>query len=137
MDEALSLPTSESSLTTGEENPATSYSYASKTARFLINFQQMGQDLTEQDIHVQDWLGADHDDLGFEHLDDNGIVNLVAGSSNDEVESEDESDDGDASEISATDPAISHKDAMVKFDECLTWLRWQPEAAPYNVNLLL
>ena len=58
----LPLPTSGSRLTTGEENPATSQSHASEIAGFLTNFQQMGHDLTEQDI--QDWLEADHDDLG-------------------------------------------------------------------------
>ena len=131
----LPLPTSESSLTTGEENPATSQSDASEIAGFLTDFQQMGQDLTEQD--VQDWLGADHDDLGYEHLDDDGIVNLVAGSSNDELDSDDESDDGDTIEISAIESAISHKDAMVMFDKCLTWLQCQPEATPYNVSALL
>ena len=131
----LPLPTSESSLTTVEENPATSLSDASEIARFLTDFQQMGQDLSEQDI--QDWLGADRDDLGYEHLDDDGLVNVVAGSSNDEVDSDDESEDGDASEISATEPVISHKDAMLKLDECLTWLRCQPEATSHNVSVLL
>ena len=52
------------------------------------------------------------------------------------MDSDDESDDGDTSEIFATEPAISHKDAMVKFDKCLTWLQCQPEAAPYNVTEL-
>ena len=75
--------------------------------------------------------------MGSEHLDDDGIVILVAGSSNYEVDSDDESDDGDASEISATEPAIGHKDAMVKCDECLTWLWCQPEATPYNVSVLV
>ena len=88
-----------------------------KLAGFLTDFQQMCQDLTEQDI--QDWLWADRDDLGYEHLDDDSIVNHVAGSSNDEVDSDDESDDGGPSEISTTEPAISHKDAMVIFDKCL------------------
>ena len=67
----------------------------------------MGQDLTQQDI--QDWLWADCDDLGYEHLHHDGIVNHVAGSSNDEVDSDGESDDGGPSEISTTEPAISHR----------------------------
>ena len=52
----LPLSTAESSLTSGEENPATSQSDASKIAGFLTDFQQMGQDLTEQDI--QNCLGG-------------------------------------------------------------------------------
>ena len=111
-----------------EENPAISQSDASEIAGFMTDFQQMGQDLTEQNI--QDRLGADCDDLGYEHLVDDSIVNLVAGSSNDEVDSDDESDDGGTSKTSATKPAICHKDAMVMFDKCLTWLQRQPEATP-------
>ena len=129
------LPTSESSLTTEEENLATSQSDAAEIAWFLTDFQQMGQDLTEQDI--RDWLWADRDDLGYEHLDDDGLVNHVAGSSNDEVDGDDESDDGDPSEISTTEPAISHRDAVEMFDKCITWLQCQPEAMPHHTSVLL
>ena len=131
----VQLPTSESSLTTEEETPATSQSDAVEIAGFLTDFQQMGHDLTEQDI--RDWLWADSDDLGYEHLDDDSLVNHVAGSSNDEVDGDNESDDGDPSEISTTEPAISHMDAMEMFDKCLCWLQCQPEATPHHTSVLL
>ena len=47
MDEASSIANLESSLTIGEENPATSQSDASEIAGFMTDFQQIGQDLTE------------------------------------------------------------------------------------------
>ena len=75
--------------------------------------------------------------MGYEHLDDDGIVDHVTGSSNDEVDSNDESDDGDPCEITATESAISHKDAMVMFGKCLTWLQCQPEATPHDTSVLL
>ena len=50
-----------------------------QVVEFLSDFEQMGQHLTEQD--VSEWLEADRYDLGYEHLDDDGIVNYVLGQS--------------------------------------------------------
>ena len=102
---------------------------------FLSDFQQMGQQLTEQD--VSEWLEADCNDLGYEHLDDDGIVNYVLTQSDSPPDTSIESDEECEADILAIQPVISHKDAMEMLDKCLSWLQSQPEATPYNTRVLL
>ena len=76
----------------------------------------MGLELTEED--VSEWLEADHDDLGYEHLDDDGIAGYVLTQS-------DTPDDSMEETNAPTLPVVSHMDGMEMLDECLTA---QPEA---------
>jgi len=91
-----------------------------EAAEFLVDFQQMSQSLTVQD--VEDWLESDHNDLGYEH---DGIVNHIAGELSGEQDSSDESDDGGPSEIPTEESihVISHQETIDMFDKCLTWLQ--------------
>jgi len=115
------LPTLESSPTT-EQNPPVSalQNDFPKVAEFLADFQQMGQSLTEQD--VEDWLDSDRNDLGYEHLDSDGIVNHATGELSGEQDSIEECDDDGPSEIPTEESihVISHQEAMDMFDKCLT-----------------
>ena len=76
---------------------------------------------------------------GYKHLDDDGLVNHVAGELSGEQDSSDELDDGGPSEIPTEESihVISHQEAMDMFDKCLTWLQCQPETTPHNTGVLL
>ena len=91
----------------------------------------MRLELTEEDL--SEWLEVDCDDLGYEHLDDDGIISYVLTQSDtpdDSVESDEETN-------VPTLPVVSHNDAMEMLDKCLTWLHAQPEATLYNTSVLL
>ena len=68
----MPLPASESCPTTEQ--------YSQIMAGYLADFHQMDQALTEQDFQE-----SDRDDLGYEQIADDGIVNHVLGESNGEV----------------------------------------------------
>ena len=79
---------------------------------------------------VSEWLEVDRDDLGYELLDDDGIISYVSDTPDDSMESDEETN-------VPTLPVVSHRDAMEMLDKCLTWLHVQPEATSYNTNVLL
>jgi len=98
-------------------------------------FTQIGLELTEED--VSEWLEVDHNDKGYDHLDDDRIVSYVLAQSDahashppDECEESDEESDVPIL------PVVSHRNAMEMLDKCLTWLHAQPEATS-SVLLLL
>lgn len=95
---------------------------------FVDNFQRLGQELDESD--VSEWLAEDATDVGYEHLDDAGIVAHVLHGDRVLYESDDEMD-------TPVVCPISHGDAIDLFDKCLTWLYDQPEASAYNTSVLL
>ena len=104
-------------------------------AEFVSEFGRLGLELTEED--VSEWIEADCNDTGYEHLDDDGIVSYVLTQSDTCSSSlPDESVESDDEELS-TVAVVSHRDAMEMLDKCLTWLHAQPEATSYNTSVLL
>ena len=100
---------------------------------FEEDFRSLGQDLAETD--VAEWLTSDDQDPGYEHFDDNAIVDLVLNSNQEQMT---EVDFNEKSEIDEASPCpISDKVAMEMLDKCLTWLQYQPEASAHNASVLL
>ena len=91
----------------------TSSDNAPLNSDFEEDSRSLGLDLSETD--VAEWLTSDDQDPGYEHLDDNAIVDLVL-NSNQEQTTEVDFDDG--SEIDEATPCpVTHKDAMEMSDK--------------------
>lgn len=60
-------------------------------SEFLNDFRSLGEDLVETD--VAEWIESDSQDLGYEHLDDDAIVDLVLGQDQEGVTQPDSDDD--------------------------------------------
>ena len=115
-----------------EEMEETSLDNNPPDSEFVEDFRRLGEDLAERNI--AEWLESDSQDSGYEHLDDDAIVDLVLSSDLEGTGQPDSDDDEPAHE---TPCPISHKDATVMFDKCLTWLQYQPEASTYNTSVLI
>lgn len=100
-------------------------------SEFMHDFLDLGHDLDETEI--TEWLESDFHDQGCEHLDDDAIVDLFIGTCSDEVQ---EVDSDDNETVDEPCP-VSHRDAAVMLNKCLTWLQHQPEATPCNLSVLL
>ena len=96
---------------------------------FVQQFSRVNITLTDDDI--QNWMCCDG--LGYEHMDEQGIVALISG---------DDEKDGNEEEKEIEDPQsskcpITHGEAMNSMDNYLTWYRCQPQATPANVSRLI
>ena len=109
----------------------TSFDNNPPDSEFVEDFRRLGEDLAERDIAEQ--LESDSQDLGYEHLDDDAVVDLVLEC---DLEGTTQPDSDDDETVHATACPISHKDAMVMFDKCLIWLQYQPEASTYNTSVM-
>ena len=82
---------------------------------------------------IEQWLSADSEDVGYEHLDDDTIVANILHNDCSNVSSIDpESED----EIQEIPRKTSHKEAFSAFEVALKWLEEQEEATNYSVSLL-
>ena len=88
----------------------------------------LGQDLNE--IEINDWLRADEHDMDYSHLNDDGIVALAMGETDQQGEM-----NGDEADQHMTS-RVPHGVAVRMFDECLKWLEEQEEASVYNIFIL-
>ena len=88
----------------------------------------IGQDLNETEIN--DWLYADEHDMGYSHLNDDAIVALAMG----ETDQQGEKDSDEAEQLITSQ--VPHGVAVRMFDECLKWLEEQEEASVYNISIL-
>ena len=96
--------------------------------QFVYAFPALNIILSGDDI--DSWLAEDGP--GYEHLDDNGIVDMMNSEDPDDIDEEEISED----DISRPCP-ISHKDAMAMFEKCLIRLRRQREATVGNTSTLV
>ena len=76
-----------------------------------------------------------NDGLGYEHMDEQGIVDLVTAPEED-IPNEEEDENAELASQKEHCP-VSHAEAMQMHDECLTWLRFQPEATASNTSTLV
>ena len=82
---------------------------------------------------IEQWLSADSEDVGYEHLDDDTIVANILHNDCSNVSSIDpESED----EIQEIPRKTSHKEAFSAFEVALKWLEEQEKATNYSVSLL-
>ena len=79
---------------------------------------------------IDSWLAEDGP--GYEHLDDNGIVDMMNSEDPDDIDEEEEIS---KDYISQSCP-VSHKEAMAMFEKCLISLRHQPEGTVGNTSTL-
>ena len=81
---------------------------------------------------IDDWFSMDGP--GYEHLDDNGIVDLIV---NADVAEPDSDEEPEALQKEPMKCPVSNAEAMEMFDKCLLWLRWQEEASVANTATLV
>ena len=102
----------------------------------------LGQDIDVTEIN--EWLQADTNDRGYEHLSDAEIVAKVINQpTSDAVSSDDETeavamqgaDSSSSSSSSSSSPSITHGHAVKIFDSCIAWLQRQDKSA-YNLSVL-
>ena len=74
-------------------------------------------------------VGYDSNDVGYEHLDDAKIVQLVL------VKSEDDNTQSDDKE--ECEAPVTHKSAMEMLNSYMIWLQMQPESTAYNISVLI
>ena len=96
---------------------------------FVAQFSRLSMEVTSQEISA--WFNSDGP--GYEHLNEQGIVELLTADPNEECDEEDGAPEPDHS----VNCPISHMSAMKMFDDCLTWLRHQPEATLANTSTLV
>ena len=80
---------------------------------------------------INAWLD-DENEPGYEHLDENQIIQSVT---DDEPDEESEPEE-EPIEIICQNERPSNADAYKAFTVCLEWLQQQPEASVYNTSLL-
>lgn len=71
----------------------------------------------------------------YEHLNNDQIIEHMQEVHQDEppqADDDSEAEDGGCVECCP----VTHQNAMEMFDQCLTWLRHQPEASTYNLGVL-
>ena len=97
---------------------------------FVQQFARLNITFTEDDI--QRWMSCDGP--GYEHMDEQGIVELVTG------DNEKEAVEVVEDKIGVFQPSkcpFSHAEAMQKMDDYLAYYRCQPEATPEDVSKLI
>lgn len=99
---------------------------------FVEQFAALNIVLAPSDIN--EWF--QNDGPGYEHMDEQGIVDLVTAPAEDMRDEEDADENAELSNRKEQCP-VSHADAMRMFDDCLTWLRFQQEATVSNTSTLV
>ena len=96
-------------------------------ADFVAQFEPLSIEVSAPEI--DEWFSMDG--AGYEHLDEQGIVDLV--------NQQDETDEAVSEDVVAEvrKCPVSNAEAMILLDKCLTWLRWQPEASLANTSTLV
>ena len=84
---------------------------------------------------IDDWFHADGPDC--EHLDEQGIVDLVSVAEESECDKEEGADENTQHLMQKAQCFFSRAKAMQMFDHCLTWLRIQLEATVLNTSTLV
>ena len=97
---------------------------------FVQQFARLNITFTEDDI--QRWMSCDGP--GYEHMDEQGIVELVTGDNEKEAVGVVEDEIG-ISEFSKC--PFTHAEAMQIMDDYLAYYRCQPEATPEDVSKLI
>ncbi|XP_071482354.1 jerky protein homolog-like [Diadema antillarum] len=82
---------------------------------------------------IQEWLECDKDDLGWETLTDQEILDSVIGQRNDDTEDD---DDEAKSGMMETPDVPTHGEATEMAAKLMCWLERQPEADPNHLMLL-
>ena len=102
-------------------------------ASFGSLFHELGFNI-QADV-ISEWLDNDANDSGVQIFTDSEICEFVSKSPSDpQIDSEEENE---TSEEPSKCP-VSHSEAarMFKFEQCLSWLEYQPEASAYNTSVL-
>lgn len=97
-------------------------------AYFIQKFSEIRLEVTRADI--ANWMNSDGS--GYEHLSDQGIVDLVL-----DTEQETDEDIEDIDHLQPDKCPISNASAMEMFDGCLTWMRYQPWATAFSIASLV
>lgn len=113
-----------------DENAACLAENVPTNDEFVEQFAELSIDMTPSDVNA--WFQADGP--GYEHMDEQGIIDLVTADP-----AGDESDEEDATDVVVLHQQcpISNAEAARMFDRCLTWLRSQPEASMANTSTLV
>ena len=118
--------------------PDTAPALPQTSAEVIQNYEEFVNDFAELNIVVGEedearWFAADG--LGYERLNEEGIVELVNAAADDGEESGEE--DLVLEDRNSSICPVSHAEAMQMFDGCSTWLRAQPEASVENTSTLV
>ena len=105
-----------------EENATCSESVLND--EFVEQFAALNIKLTTSDI--EGWFQADGP--GYEHMDEQGIVDFVSATEDEKRDEEEHTDENTGYSTQKEKCPVSHAEAMRMFDRCLTWLRFQSEA---------
>ena len=103
-------------------------------ANFVKLFSEISIELTESDI--AEWFNEDGP--GYQHLNDQGIVELVQdpiGVATDEEEDDVEHDNEPSS--SHSEPVVSNAEAFHHFEKGLVWLGSMSDASPSSISTLV
>ena len=84
---------------------------------------------------IDGWFHADWP--GYEHLDEQGIVDLVSVAEGNKCDEEEDADENTQHSTQKAQCSFSRAEAMQMYDHCLTWLRIQPEATVSNTSTLV
>ena len=106
--------------------------YESGVTCFKNLFHELGFSLEAEEIIA--WLKSDANDSGVQILTDSEICDYVSKSPETHVNSEEEPENSEDLEPSKC--PVSHSAAAHMFEQCLTWLEYQPEASVYNTSVL-
>jgi len=98
------------------------------TSEFISGFQELG--FTIDDNELDFWLRSDNNNPGFQIMTDEDIwYHCFSESPQSEKEEEEELK-------KSYSCLVTHSRAAHMFDECLTWLKCQPEATIANTAML-
>ena len=97
-------------------------------ADFIQKFFEIPLEVTRAD--TTNWMNADS--RSYEHLSDQGIVDLVL-----DTEQETNEDIENVDHLQPYKCPISNASAMAMFDRCLTWMGYQTWAAVFSIASLV
>lgn len=94
-------------------------------------FKEIGYDMDANEL--VEWLQSDANDSGVQVYTDNEICELVIQPN---PEEDKKAEDSEQEDEEGSCP-ISNSRAAHMFEQCLSWLEYQPEATVYNTSMLL
>ena len=100
---------------------------------FVEQFAALNIELTTSDI--DGWFQADGP--VYEHMDKQGIVDLVSAAEDEECDEEEDTDENTAHLTQKEKCPVSHAEAMRMFNRCPMWLRFQSEASVSSTSTLV